>query len=172
MAYVYDENSFLAGIAVGMQMKGWATYSSWDPIIIVPPVTEKFPPILFGRDKNFSIAPMMDAVETGFTNGKELLFEESMGVIIFKKDAAFGIQALNERVVFDEVITAFSIDKDINPLEYDETIVFIDSSGAFTMDQMTREFVSTEQTIDVGTMQELTVVTDEFAEVATQEVTT
>lgn len=75
-----------------------------------------------------------------------------------------------ERLVIDEVIYAYSINEEINPLTYDESIVYINSSGAYTMDSVTRTFTSTEQTVDVGTMQEVTVVLDEFATVESQEV--
>jgi len=171
VAYVYDENSFLAGLLVGRTLKGWATYSSWDPVIIIPPVIEKFAPLYFGPGHEFSIAEMMDSVILGFPSREDITIAEEIPYIYFQKDVDFKIMELNERLVIDEVRTAYSIDKDINPLEYDDTIVFINSSGAFTMDQMTREFTSTEQTVNIGTMQEVTVVTDEFAEVDTQEVT-
>ena len=96
---------------------------------------------------------------------------QEIGAVVFAAEAAFVIAALNERLVLDQVIKSYSIDKDINPLEYDDTIVFINSDGAFTMDKMTRSFVSTAAEIDIGTMQELIVTTGDFAAVDNQEVT-
>lgn len=178
-AVTYDEHSFWAGVAIGRRLKGYSAYGTmtgWDPEgdLIVRPVIQGVPAVKFGADRAFTITAMVDTVNEDATFPEQELPEisQEIGVIAFGRSAAFTILALNERLVIDEVITAYSIDKDINPLEYDDTIVFINSSGAFTMDTMTRTFTSQAVDIDIGTLQEVTVTTGEFAEVSTQEVTT
>lgn len=175
----YDEESLLMGIFLGKQMRGWSAYGrpeGFDPDgdLILRPITQGVPAVKFGADRAFTILAMIDTVneDTTFPEQEIEAITQAIPAISFIRDAAFSILALNERLVVDEVITAYSVDENINPLEYDDTIVFINSSGAFTMDEMTRTFTSTEQTVDIGTMQEVTVTVDEFAEVATQEVTT
>lgn len=175
----YNEESFWAGVVVGTQLHGTNAYGvmpGWNPDgdLILRPITQGVPAIKFGADRAFTIVTMIDTVneDTTFPEQEIEVLTEAIPAVVFARDAAFSILALNERLVIDEVITAYSVDENINPLEYDDTIVFINSSGAFTMDEMTRTFTSTEQTVDIGTMQEVTVTVDEFAEVATQEVTT
>lgn len=174
----YDQNSFIAGLIAGRQMKGWSAYgvmSGWDPDgdLIVRPITQGVPSIKFGADAVFTISPMVDTVgeDTVFPAQELPEITQEIGAVVFAAEAAFVIAALNERLVLDQVIKSYSIDKDINPLEYDDTIVFINSDGAFTMDKMTRSFASAAAEIDIGTMQELTVTTGDFAAVDTQEVT-
>lgn len=178
-AVTYDEHSFWAGVAIGRRLKGYSAYGTmtgWDPEgdLIVRPVIQGVPAVKFGADRAFTITAMVDTVneDATFPEQETPAITEAIPAVVFARDVAFSILALNERLVIDEVITAYSVDENINPLEYDDTIVFINSSGAFTMDEMTRTFTSTEQTVDIGTMQEVTVKVDEFAEVATQEVTT
>ena len=178
-AVTYDEHSFWAGVAIGRRLKGYAAYGTmmgWDPDgdLIVRPVIQGIPAIKFGADRPFTIPTMVDYVneDTVFPSQELPELSQEIGVIPFGRDAAFSILPLNERLVIDQIIKAFSIDQDINPLDYDDTIVFIDSDGAFTMDTMTRAFTSQAADIDVGSLQEVTVTTGEFAEVTTQEVTT
>ena len=176
--YEYNEESFWAGVVLGTQLHGTGAYgvmSGWNPDgdLILRPITQGVPAIKFGADKPFTIVAMIDTVneDTTFPVQDDFDLTEAIPAVIFARDAAFSIMALNERLVIDEVITAYSVDENINPLEYDDTIVFINSSGAFTMNDMTRTFTSTAQPVDIGTLQEVVVKVDEFAEVATQEVT-
>lgn len=175
----YNEESFWAGVILGKQLKGWSTYGrpeGFDPDgdLVVRPITQGIYAVKFGADRPFTIAALIDTVNEDTTFPEQEIEEitQTISAITFARDSAFTILALNERLVIDEVITAYSVDENINPLEYDDTIVFINSSGAFTMDEMTRTFTSTDQPIDIGTMQEVTVQVDEFAEITTQEVTT
>ena len=173
-AVTYDEHSFWAGVAIGRRLKGYSAYGTmtgWDPEgdLIVRPITQGIGRISFGIE-SFSVRAITDEVECSFPDQELPDIVQEIGRIAFGVES-FTVRALNERLVIDEVITAYSIDKDINPLEYDDTIVFINSSGAFTMDTMTRTFTSQAVDIDIGTLQEATVTTDEFAEVDTQEVT-
>lgn len=178
MKVEYNELSFWAGVSVGVNLHGKSAFGvmpGWNPDgdLILRPITQGVPAVKFGADRPFTIVTMIDTVDedTIFPAQETPTFTEAIPAVVFARDAAFSILALNERLVIDEVITAYSVDENINPLEYDDTIVFINSSGAFTMDEMTRTFTSTAQTVDIGTMQEVTVKVDEFAEVATQEVT-
>lgn len=173
----YNEESFWAGFIAGQQSRGWGTYGrpeGFDPDgdLILRPITQGVGRISFGDPGSFTIRAITDSVECGFPD--QLLPEllQEVGRISFGDSGTFAIRAISERLVIDEVIQAFTVSEEINPLEYDDTIVFINSSGAFTMDSMTRTFTSTEQAVDVGTMQEVTVSTDEFAEVTEQEVST
>lgn len=174
----YNEESFWAGVVVGTQLHGTNAYGvmpGWNPDgdLILRPITQGVPAIGFGADRVFTIAALTDTVneDSAFPEQAATAITEVISAVTFTRDAAFTIVALNERLVIDEVITAYSVDESINPLEYDDTIVFINSSGAFTMDDMTRTFTSAEQAVDIGTMQEVTVLVGEFAEVDTQEVT-
>lgn len=175
----YDKDSFLAGLALGKQMKGWSAYgvvAGWNPDgdLILRPITQGFPSIRFNTGRYFEINSMIDFIneEETFPLQELLGLSEDLSSIAFSKDQNFSIMNLNERLVVDEVITAYTVDENINPLEYDDTIVFINSNGAFTMNEITRTFTSTAQTVDIGTMQEVAVKVNEFAEVTTQEVTT
>lgn len=175
----YNEESFWAGVLLGQQLRGWGTYGrpeGFDPDgdLILRPITQGVPAVRFGVDRPFAIVAMIDTVneDTTFPVQDDFDLTEAIPTVIFTRDTAFSIMALNERLVVDEVITAYSVDENINPLEYDDTIVFINSSGAFTMDEMTRTFTSAAGEIDLGTLQEVTVSTDEFAEVTEQEVST
>jgi len=172
----YNEESFWAGVLVGKQMRGWATYGrpeGFDPDgdLILRPITQGVRQISFATAKHNGILPCTDAVEASFPEHEVPTIVTEFGRIAIGT-TTFGIQPIVERLVLDEVIKAFTISAEINPLEYDDTIVFINDSGAFTMDSMTRTFTSTEQAVDVGTLQEVTVSTDEFAEVTEQEVST
>lgn len=173
----YNEESFWAGFIAGQQSRGWGTYGrpeGFDPDgdLILRPITQGVGRISFGDPGTFTIRAIVDSVEGSFP-GRELpgLLQE-IGRISFGDAGCFTIRAISERLVIDEVIHAFTVSEEINPLDYDDTIVFINSSGAFTMDSMTRTFTSTEQAVDIGTLQEVTVSTDEFAEVTEQEVST
>ena len=179
MKVEYDELSFWAGVSVGANLHGKSAFGvmpGWNPDgdLILRPITQGVPAVRFGVDRPFAIVAMIDTVneDTTFPVQDDFDLTEAIPTVIFTRDTAFSIMALNERLVVDEVITAYSVDENINPLEYEDTIVFINSSGAFTMDEMTRTFTSAAQPVDIGTMQEVTVKVDEFAEVATQEVTT
>lgn len=172
----YNEESFWAGFIAGQQSRGWATYGrpeGFDPDgdLILRPITQGVGRISFGDPGSFTIRAITDSVECGFTDQELPVIVEEFGRIAFGS-STFDIRAIAERLVIDEVIQAFTVSEEINPLKYDNTIVFINSSGAFTMDSMTRTFTSTEQAVDVGTLQEVTVSTDEFAEVTEQEVST
>ena len=178
-AVTYDEYSFWAGVAIGRRLKGYAAYGTmpgWDPDgdLIVRPITQGVPAIRFGADMPFTITAMVDTVnEDAFWPSQELPeITQEIGVISFGADQSFAILALNERLVVDQVIQAYSICEEINPLDYDDTIVYINSSGAFTMDEITRKFTSAAGEIDVGTLQEVAVTTEAFESVSSQEVST
>lgn len=173
----YNEESFWAGFIAGQQSRGWGTYGrpeGFDPDgdLILRPITQGVPRISFGPDIPFVIRAIVDSVESAFPEQELPGIVQNVGRISFSDAGSFSIRAISERLVIDEVIQAFTVSEEINPLEYDDTIVFINSSGAFTMESMTRTFASTEQAVDVGTLQEVTVSTDEFAEVTEQEVST
>lgn len=175
-AVTYDEHSFWAGVAIGRRLKGYTAYGTmmgWDPDgdLILRPITQGVLTLHFQEPEAVSILPFTDAVQNAFPIKADESLLEMFDQITFT-DPTFTVLPINERLLEDLIIHAFSVSEEINPLEYDDTIVFINSSGAFTMDEMTRTFTSTEQTVDIGTMQEVTVKVDEFAEVATQEVTT
>lgn len=174
----YDAKSFWSGVMVGTQLHGTTAYGSmpgWNPDgdLILRPITQGVPSIKFGADVSFVVSAMVDTVDEDTVFPAQELPEitQEIGAVVFAAETAFVVVALNERLLDEQVIQSYSIDKDINPLEYDDTIVFINSDGAFTMDKMTRSFVSTAAEIDIGTMQELTVTTGDFAAVDTQEVT-
>ena len=173
----YNEESFWAGVLLGQQLRGWGTYGrpeGFDPDgdLILRPITQGISRIDFGADIPFVIRTIIDSVESAFPEQELPGSMQEVGRISFGDTGTFSIRAINERLVIDEVIQAFTVSEEINPLEYDDTIVFINSSGAFTMDSMSRTFTSTEQAVDVGALQEVTVSTDEFAEVTEQEVST
>ena len=162
MAYVYDENSFLAGIAVGRALRGWSTYSSWDPIIIIPPVTEKFSPIYLGQDVEFSITAMTDIVTIGFPSREDIAITEEFPCIQFAQDSAFKILELNERLVIDQVIYAYRLDKESKDVEYNEDVVYINADGAFTFAAtVDHVYTSTVEAIDSGSMAALQIVTSD-----------
>lgn len=173
----YNEESFWAGVLLGKQMRGWGTYGrpegfNPDGDLILRPITQGVSRIIFGGSGDFTLRSIVDSVESAFPDQELPELTQEIGWISFRDAGAFTIRAINERLVVDQVIQSFTIDKDINPLEYNQEIVFIDNSGAFTMDEITRTFTSVEQSVDIGTMQEVMVTTDEFATVSNQEVTT
>lgn len=175
-AVTYDEHSFWAGVAIGRRLKGYSAYGTmtgWDPEgdLIVRPITQGVLTLHFQESETISILPFTDAVQNTFPVKADDSLLEMFDKITFTAPL-FTVLPINERLVEDLIIHAFSISEEINPLEYDDTIVFINSSGAFTMDTMNRTFTSEAVDIDIGTLQEVTVTTDEFAEVDTQEVTT
>ena len=172
----YNEESFWAGVVLGQQLRGWAVYGrpeGFDPDgdLILRPITQGIKTVKW-QNKPFSVAPfmaMVDEIDPWPIMDDETLVQE-LGRVMFPANR-FAVAQLAERVVFDGgVVYAFSINKDINPLTYDDTIVYINGSGAYTMDSVTRTFTSSAQTVDVGTMQEVTVVLDEFKSVESQEV--
>lgn len=174
----YNEESFWAGVVVGTQLHGTNAYGvmpGWNPDgdLILRPITQGIGRVYFNQQNVVVAGAFVGTVDedTIFPVHEIESIIQSIGRIVFG-NTTVTISPINERLVLDETIKAFSVDENINPLEYDDTIVFINSSGAFTMDEMTRTFTSTEQTVDIGTMQEVTVTVNEFAEVATQEVTT
>lgn len=62
----YDENSFLAGIAVGRQLKGWArlgTVAGYDPDgdLILRPITQGIKAVTW-QDRSFTVAAFTDTV--------------------------------------------------------------------------------------------------------------
>lgn len=171
----YNEESFWAGVVLGQQLRGWAVYGrpeGFDPDgdLILRPITQGIKTVKW-QNKPFTVAPfmaMVDEIDPWPIMDDETLVQE-LGRVMFPANR-FAVANLAERVVFDEVLYAYSINEEINPLSYDDTIVYINSSGAYTMDSVTRTFTSTAQTVDVGTMQEVTVVLDEFQTVESQEV--
>ena len=173
----YNEESFWAGVVLGQQLRGWAVYGrpeGFDPDgdLILRPITQGVKTIKW-KDRPFVVAPFIGTVDEDNpwpVMDNEILVQE-IGRVVFPANR-FAVANLAERVVFDSVLYAFSINEEINPLSYDDTIVYINSSGAYTMDSVTRTFTSTAQSVDVGTMQEVTVVLDEFQTVESQEVST
>lgn len=173
----YNEESFWAGVVLGQQLRGWAVYGrpeGYDPDgdLILRPITQGVKTVKW-QSESFTVLPFIGTVDEDDpwpTMDDETLVQE-IGLVYFPA-SSFAVSALAESLVIGEVLYAFSINAEINPLTYDETIVYINSSGAYTMDSVTRSFTSTEQTVDVGTMQELTVVLDDFLEVESQEVST
>lgn len=171
----YHEESFWAGVVLGKQLKGWGTYGrpeGFDPDgdLILRPITQGIGRIHFGTAAFHGVRPFVDIVEPVFPVHETPVIVEVFGRVRFES-ASFGVQAIAERLVLDEVVKAFTISEEINPLDYDEDIVYINNNGAFTIDQMTRTFTSVPGVIDVGTMQEVTVSTEGFVEVTGQEVT-
>ncbi|MBQ3256448.1 MAG: hypothetical protein IJA67_03435 [Oscillospiraceae bacterium] len=173
----YNEESFWAGVVLGQQLRGWAVYGrpeGFDPDgdLILRPITQGIKAVKW-QNKPFTVAPFIGTVdETApcpIMDGETIT--QDMGVVVFPKNR-FAVCDLAERVVFDAVNQNYTINEEINPLTYDDTIVYINSSGAYTMDSVTRSFTSTAKTVDVGTMQEVTVVLDEFQSVESQEVRT
>ena len=176
MKVEYDELSFWTGVSVGANLHGKSAFGvmpGWNPDgdLILRPITQGIGRLYFGSANFQGVRPFQDTLELVFPTQELPVIVDEFNRIAFGS-STFDIRAVAERLEMDQTIKAFTINKEINPLEYDDTIVFINSSGAFTMDEMTRTFTSTEQTVDIGTMQEVTVKVDEFAEVATQEVTT
>ncbi|MBR4078564.1 MAG: hypothetical protein IKK17_08140 [Oscillospiraceae bacterium] len=171
----YNEESFWAGVVLGQQLRGWAVYGrpeGFDPDgdLILRPITQGIKTVKW-QTKPFTVAPfmaMVDEIDPWPIMDDETLVQE-LGRVMFPANR-FAVAQLAERVVFDAVIQNYTINEEINPLTYDDTIVYINSSGAYTMDSVTRTFTSTAQNVDVGTMQEVTVVLDEFQTVESQEV--
>jgi len=178
MKVEYNELSFWAGVSVGANLHGKSAFGvmpGWNPDgdLILRPITQGIGRVYFNQKNPVTVGAFIGTVDedTVFPiHEVEGILQNFARIAIGKTSVT--IAPINERLVLDETIKAFSVDENINPLEYDDTIVFINSSGAFTMDEMTRTFTSTKQTVDIGTMQEVTVTVNEFAEVATQEVTT
>lgn len=174
MSNNYDEKSFWAGVVLGRQMRGWSAYGrpeGFDPDgdLIVRPIIQGVPMLSLGKGEVFTVRELTDTVGETWPEMELQDVVQELGVVVFGEDR-FALREMAERLVIDQVIQAFTVSKEINPLEYDDAIVFINGSGAFTMDSMTRTFTSAEQAVDIGTMQEVTVATDEFAEVTEQEV--
>lgn len=86
------------------------------------------------------------------------------------ENAEFEYDALNERVNVNEVIKTFTIDKDFPP-QYDPVLVSIHSDGAFCM-VSDYTFVSSNDEINDGVLQQLTINTTQFERVETIEVIT
>lgn len=171
----YDKNSFLAGLIAGRQMKGWSAYGTmggWDPDgdLIVRPITQGVPVIRFASDAAFSGVALTDTVNEAAAF-PEMETEEITQIInvIAIADDTFSVLVLNERLEESEIIHAYTIDKDINPLEYDEEIVFIDSDGAFTMQTEYEEYSAVAE-VSSGELQLLSVNTDRFETIESQEV--
>jgi len=135
------------------------------------PITQGVPRISFGTPTAFTVLAITDSVEVGWPEQELPGITQEIGRIGFGTDTPFSIRALSERLVIDHVIQSYTVSTEINPLEYDESIVRI-SGGAFTMDELTRTFTSTAQAVDMGTLQEVVVSTGEFASVSSQEVST
>ena len=170
----YHEESFWAGVALGKQLKGWGTYGrpeGFDPDgdLILRPITQGVGRINFGPDIPFAIRAIVDSVESSFPEQELPGLTQEVGRISFGSAGEFAIRAINERLVVDEVLQSWSIDETINPLDYDESIVYINSSGAFTMRTAYTEY-STASDIDSGKLQVLKVDTDRFESIEEQEV--
>ena len=170
----YHEESFWAGVVLGKQLKGWGTYGrpeGFDPDgdLILRPITQGIGRIHFGTASFHGIRPFQAVLEPVFPVQELPVIVEEFGRITFGS-STFDIRAIAERLVMDEVIKAFTISEEINPLEYDDAIVIINSSGAFTLETEFEEY-SEAVNIDHGKLQLLDVDTDRFESIEEQEVT-
>ena len=168
-AVTYDEHSFWAGVAIGRRLKGYAAYGTmpgWDPDgdLIVRPVIQGVPAIRFGADMSFTITATMDTVdEDAFWPEQEMpVFTQKISTISFGADRPFVALAINERLVIDQVIRAYRLDKESKDVEYNEDIVYINADGAFTFAAtVDHVYTSTVEAIDSGSMAALQIVTSD-----------
>lgn len=173
----YDAKSFWAGVTVGTQLHGVGAYgvmAGWNPDsdLILRPITQGVGRISFGEDQPFTVCGFTDTVECAFPPAELPEFIETIGRISFGSDSdmslgAFTVNALVEARSLSLVIKTFTLDVEF-PCDYDAALVEIVDDSYMLRTAFEEESEAAE--IDSGELQMLTVDTDRFESITTQEV--
>ena len=103
----YNEESFWAGVVLGQQLRGWATYGraeGFDPDgdLILRPITQGIRPVQWKKE-SFSVSAFTDIVneDAVFPVSDDEKLVQTIGVIVFPVNR-FGLRNMTDYASNDE----------------------------------------------------------------------
>lgn len=169
----YDKDSFLAGLALGKQMKGWSAYgvvTGWNPDgdLIIRPIVQRLGEIQFSDDYDFIINEIDDGSNEIFPEIEKYTIEQDMSRVLFEL-YDFKVNDLSERYETSEIIQAITLSASSNKLDYNNEYVLYYYSGYLYLKSSWSQ-ASVEKEIDSGNLRALEVDTSIFSEITSQEI--